>query len=116
MTEAALFELLNLELRVDSDGSVRYYNALGQTHRVYGPAVEYRDGSRAWYQNDLLHRLDGPAVERSNGSREWWQNGRQYRVDGPAYEDANGSCEWHIKGRKLTEAEWLQQVASTENV
>ena len=81
MTEAALFELLSLECHAESDGTVRYYNALGQLHRVYGPAVEYSDGARMWYQNGLLHRLDGPAVEQSNGYRAWWQNGRPQRVD-----------------------------------
>ena len=45
MTEAALFELLSLECRVDDMGAVRYYNALGQKHRMYGPAVEYSDSS-----------------------------------------------------------------------
>ena len=45
MTEASLFELLSLECHVDSNGTVRYYNALGQLHRRFGPAVEYSDSS-----------------------------------------------------------------------
>ena len=51
MTDEALFELLSLKCRVDSKGAVRYYNVLGQLHRVHGPAVEYSDGHRAWYIN-----------------------------------------------------------------
>ena len=93
MSEAALFELLSLECRVGSDGSVRYYNALGQTHRVHGPAVEYPGGSREWYQNGQRHRIDGPAVVCPSGYRAW-----------------------HINGKALTEAEWQQAVASMENV
>ena len=58
LTELALFELLSLECRVDSDGNVSYHNALGQLHREYGPAIEYSDGSEFWYQNGQLHRLD----------------------------------------------------------
>ena len=88
MTEAALFELLVLECRVDDAGTLRYYNARGQIHRVHGPAVKYKDGYRAWYQNGQRHRLDGPAIERPDGSKSWY-----------------------INDRRLSEAEWQQQVA-----
>ena len=116
MTEAALFELLSLDCRVDSGGTVRYYNSLGQLHREYGPAVEYSDGDREWRQNGQLHRLDGPAVEYSDGGREWWQNGYLHRLDGPAIEYSDGCQSWHINGKVLTEAEWQQVVASMGNV
>ena len=116
MTEEALFESLTLECRVCSDGSVRYYNTLGQMHRVHGPAVKYVDGAQVWYQNDLLHRLDGPAVEHPDGFRSWWQNGLRHRIDGYAVERPDGRHEWHINGKPLYEAEWRQQVASMEHV
>ena len=45
MTEEALFELLSLECRVASYGNVSYHNALGQSHRVHDPAIEYSDSS-----------------------------------------------------------------------
>ena len=112
MTEASLFELLSLECRVDSYGSVYYYNALEQLHRVHGPAVEYLDGSKFWYQNGQRHRIDGPAVEYTNGGREWWQNGERHRLDGPAVEYLDGYRAWYANGRPLAEAEWLQAVAS----
>ena len=91
MTDDALCELLSLECRVDSNGYVRYYNAQGQLHREYGPAVERPDDYRAWYQNGQRHKLDGPAAEYSDGYRAWY-----------------------INGKVLTEAEWQQQVASME--
>ena len=91
MTEEALFELLSLECRVDSSGAVYYYNAIGQLHRLNGPAIEWSDGRREWYQNGVLHRLDGSA-----------------------YVGADGSCEWHIDGKELSRAEWQQAVASME--
>lgn len=139
LTEAALFELLSLECRVDVTGTLRYYDARGQLHRVYGPAVVHRDGSRswyqngwrhrigapaveradggrAWYQNGQRHRLDGPAIEYSDGSRAWWQNGQRHRLDGPAIEWAKGSKFWYINGKALTEAEWQRQVVSMGNV
>ena len=92
MTELALFELLSLECRVDGLGSLRYYNALGQLHRVYGPAIVCTDGYRAWFQNGQRHRIDGPAVEYED----------EYRA-------------WYINGKELTEAEW-QQAGSMESV
>ena len=93
MTEDALFELLSLECLVDPNGTVRYYNTQAQLHREYGPAIEYPDGYRAWYQNGQRHRVDGPAVEYTDGSKFWF-----------------------INGIMLTEAEWQQQVASMETV
>ena len=33
---------------------------------------EYTDGTKEWYQNDLLHRLDGPAIEWCNGNKCWY--------------------------------------------
>ena len=116
MTDDALFELLSLECRVDSNGYVRYYNALGHAHREYGPAVERPDDYRAWYQNGQRHRIDGPAAEYPSGRREWWQNGKLHRLDGPAIECPDGYCAWYINGEKLTKAEWHQAVTSMELV
>ena len=137
LTEAVLFELLSLDCRVDSDGYVRYYNALGHAHREYGPAVERPNGRREWWQNGQRHRIDGPAIEYTNGGasewwqngllhriggpaveylssrREWWQNGQLHRLDGPAIEQPDT---WYINGKVLTEAEWQQVVASMGNV
>ena len=116
MTELASFELLSLECRTGSNGTLRYYNAQGQLHRVHGPAVEYSDGSYEWRYHGLLHRLDGPAVESSDVYREWCQNGRRHRLDGPAVEWTNGSKFWYINGVWLTKATWHRQVASMEAV
>jgi hypothetical protein len=93
MAELALCELLSLECRVCRDGTLRYYNALGELHRVHGPAVEYSDGDRAWYHSGQRHRLDGPAVEFGSDVRKWY-----------------------IDGDELTESEWQQAVASMETV
>ena len=116
MTELALFELLTLESRVDEYGTLHYYNAQGQLHRVYGPAVECPDGRREWYQNGLRHRLAGPAVEYSDGTCEWYQNGDLHRLDGPAIVWADGIHTWFINGEHLTQAEWQRAVASMEIV
>jgi hypothetical protein len=116
MTEDAVFELLSLECRVDVYGTLRYYSALGQIHREYGPAIICTDGTYLWYQNGQRHRVDGPAVEYDSGYRAWWQNGQRHRVDGPAVIYSDGSRVWFINGKELTETEWQQAVTSMEAV
>ena len=91
--EAALFELLTLDCKVDAKGTAHYYNALGQLHREYGPAVKYVDGTLVWFQHGLLHRLDGPAVEWPDGTHRWY-----------------------IDDNELTQAQWQQAVVSMESV
>lgn len=116
LTELALFELLSLECRVGTDGTVHYFNALGQRHRVYGPAVEYSNGACAWHQNGRLHRLDGPAIERPDGYRAWYQDGLRHRLGGPAVEWPDGTHRWFIDGKEHTQAQWRRVVASMETV
>ena len=89
---------------MDSVGNKRWYNAAGQLHRLDGPAIEYADGDKDWYQNGQIHRLDGPAIEWADGEKSWYQNGQLHRLGGPAYEEANGYKEWYLYGKELTEA------------
>ena len=53
------------------------YRLEGKLHRVEGPAVEWADGAREWWENGQRHRVGGPAVEWADGSRSWWENGVQ---------------------------------------
>lgn len=54
------------------------YRLFGMLHREDGPAIEYFNGDKYWYQNNERHREDGPAVELANGKKEWFLNGKQY--------------------------------------
>ena len=87
MTEQAVFEALKYRIEVDTCGTRWYFNSARELHRTDGPAVEWTDGTKFWYQNSLLHRTDGPAVE--------WND---------------DSMEWYINGKSLTEAEFNQRV------
>lgn len=87
------------KVTVDSEGTTRWYNESHKLHREDGPAVEWADGSRAWYIRGQLHREDGPAAERADGSKEWRLNGELHREDGPAVERANGYKAWYIRGQ-----------------
>jgi hypothetical protein len=61
---------------IDDDGDKCWYNAQGQLHRDEGPAIEWFDGAKDWYQNDLLHREDGPACEWPSGYKQWYIKGK----------------------------------------
>ena len=77
MSEQDVFDALKYRIEVDNYGTRWYRNVMGQLHRTNGPAIEYADGSKAWYQNGLRHRTDGPAVEYSDGVKAWFINGEE---------------------------------------
>jgi hypothetical protein len=87
-----------------------WFNEKGQLHRLDGPAAEWADGYKCWYQNGFIHRMDGPAEEWSDGSKFWYQNGQRHRLDGPAAEWADGSKSWHIMGKPMPEAKFLAKT------
>lgn len=76
-TEAEVYNALKYWVDVDARGTRRYRNAAGRLHREDGPAVEFSNGNREWWQNGQLHREDGPAIERLNGYKAWWLHGRR---------------------------------------
>jgi hypothetical protein len=95
---------------VDTLGNICYRNESGQYHREDGPAIEYADGSKAWYINGKLHREDGPAFEEPNGYKAWWINGVRHREDGPARIHPNGNKYWYLQDKELAEEDWEQEV------
>jgi len=75
---------VDLDYKVDSNGAKRWYNQYGQKHRENGlPAIEYADGHKVWYFNDICHRENGlPAIESIDGSKIWYDaEGYCYRFD-----------------------------------
>jgi len=75
------------------------YRRNGHLHRLDGPAREYENGDKIWFQNHQLHRVNEPVIEYK-GSKEWWQNGGLHRLDGPAIEHENGDKEWFQHGQR----------------
>jgi len=73
----------------------------GRYHRVGGPAIETKDGSKEWFINGKYHREDGPAVEYANGTKEWRTNGKLHREDGPARILLDGTKEWWVRGKLI---------------
>lgn len=70
----------------------------GYLHRTNDPAVEWKNGTKEWFENGVLHREDGPAREHDDGLTEWYANGLLHRLDGPAIEWPDGSRQWYVKG------------------
>ncbi len=68
-------------VKVYLDGVFKWFNLNGQYHHLDGPACEYSNGTKIWYQNGQLHRLDGPACEYSNGNKSWYIEGKHYAED-----------------------------------
>lgn len=99
-------EINQMPLIIDKDGTKFRLNQNNQLHRLDGPAIEYTNGIKAWFQNDKLHRTDGPAVEYPNGNKEYRINDKLHRTDGPAIEYANGYKAWYLNGINYTEQEY----------
>ena len=75
-------------------------------HRLNGPAIEWADGCRSWYQNGKKHRIDGPAFVDADGTRKWYQYGKLHRQDGPAVINSDGTEEYRLDGVQHTEESW----------
>jgi hypothetical protein len=82
-------------------GTIRYYNDNGNLHRDDGPAEEYLDGEKRWYNNGIPHREDGPAVEYVDGTKFWYKNGKYHREDGPAIEWSDGNKQYFYEGKLI---------------
>ena len=81
-------------------------------HRLDGPAIKHKDGTKHWFVNGERHRLNGPAIEYEDGSKIWWVDDKLHRLDGPAIEHKDGTKEWWINGKELPTDEveiWLEE-------
>lgn len=57
----------------------KYYYQNGMLHRENDlPAIEWSDGSKSWYYNNLKHRINGFAIDWKDGRQEYWFEGIQY--------------------------------------
>jgi hypothetical protein len=66
---------------IDSDRVNRWVDSDGEIHRVDGPAFEYTDDYKVWYQHGKVHRVDGPAVEWADGDMHWYQHNKRLSFD-----------------------------------
>ena len=95
-------EQRNYDIKFIEENKTSYYKLIDGVHKLHrldGPAVEYKYGSKFWYQNGQRHCLDGPAIEHASGHKEWFQNGKLHRLDGPAVECITGDKYWYQNGQ-----------------
>ena len=110
-TPAELYSALKYRVEVSPiTGTRMYYNSAGQLHREDGPAIEYANSNKEWWQNDQRHRTDGPAMTHTDGFSAWFQNGLRHRTVGPAVEHADGIKEWWLHGVEYTQREYYTQL------
>ena len=69
-------KMIEVELKNEDDVVLYYIKGTKVSHRDDGPAIEYTNGDKVWYQHGKRHRLDGPAVEWDNGNKEFWVDGK----------------------------------------
>jgi hypothetical protein len=65
---------------IDGFGNKFWLNKQKKLHRIDGPAIEWFNGTKQWYENGERHRLDGPAILHKNGSKSWFLNDILYRA------------------------------------
>jgi len=73
-------------------------------------------GNKFWYLpsrgKDYIHRIDGPAIELKDGSKGWCHNNKNHRLDGPAVLYVDLHPMWYINGKALNAdevEEWLEE-------
>lgn len=69
---------MNEYLIITTEGHKMYYKDADCSilHREDGPAIEFTQGHKSWYQDNLRHRDDGPAIEWGNET-SYWLNGAE---------------------------------------
>lgn len=79
--------------------------------------VNYSDGTKMYYKNNVLHRVGGPAIERGDGTWEYYYEGKKHRLDGPAvysiYDDegyyVDGKNYWGKESFDVAVGKWIQK-------
>lgn len=59
----SFYEAYTAQMHIKADGTKLWKLPNGQLHRIGGPAIEYADGEKKYYEHGELHREDGPAIE-----------------------------------------------------
>ena len=65
--------------RYDRDGSVRWIDDEGQSHREDGPASVYADGGQFWWRHGRFHFVHGPAILYADGRLAWYEDDKYLR-------------------------------------
>lgn len=90
---------------------IKYTNADGKLHRLYGPAYISRNYDvELWYKNGVFHREDGPAIRHKDKTFLYYYEGKLHRLDGPAIVERAGPKQFWIMGQKLSPKEYKKEI------
>jgi len=104
-------------LTIDSYGNKIWKNKEGELHRLDGPAIEFFDGGKEWYQNGELHKLDGPAIIYPDGYMSWYIKNKCHREDGPAIIYHDNSKSWCLEDKPYkTKEEWFNALSDEAKI
>jgi hypothetical protein len=90
-------ECKNYNVFVANFKDCKVYIENKKLHRLDGPAIEYKDGTKVWYYKGRKHRDDGPAYEGNDGDKSWYIHDHLHQENAPAVIYANGDEEWWYK-------------------
>jgi len=62
------------------DGETQYHKGFA-FHRIGGPAITRRDGSKEYWVDGVRHNELGPAIINWDGEKEYWLNGKRLSKD-----------------------------------
>jgi hypothetical protein len=114
---------------VEYGGEINYYNADGEIHRNFGPAMTYKDvpGYAVWVYQNHMHRQGGPAyVNPMNGETIYAVRAMReedgdiisirHRLDGPAFikKDQEGNVvteKYYIGNKEISKKDYPRAVA-----
>ena len=60
-------------------GDKFWKNRAGNWHRTDGPAIEYANGTKYWFNNGKYHRIGGPAIVYNTGLSVYYIMGKIFK-------------------------------------
>jgi hypothetical protein len=72
----AIMDILKYDIQIGSSGTKWYHDSDGEFHRDEGPAIEYSNGDKHYYQHGILHRDDGPAIDDVGNYKKYYKYGK----------------------------------------
>ena len=78
--------MIELIVKSREDRTTSYRLPDGTRHRIDGPAIEYDDGSWAWFYKGDLHKVNGPALFNSEDNEYYFYvEDQRYEFDDWCY-------------------------------
>lgn len=95
------------KVKRDKSGTKRYRNDEVLLHRLDGPAIEYKDGTKFWIINGKHHRNIDPAIEWTKENKQWFFKYDLHRI-------GNSPCSlvewWYIHGKEYSKKQYFNKV------